>query len=155
MFSAITSRLLRQRAANTSTLEEPQNSNSRFPFGFSEGSYDSRRRTPPTISEILGVPHTESRHVTRQSVSISVQDVFTAWNTFGPFISRLAGERALPEPLVAVTLQRNVIDIGGNLGMLSIGELPTGVKTSDLTWVPLRGYGSFADSPEVNSSLSV
>jgi phytepsin len=34
------------------------------------------------------------------------------------------------------------MNIGGNLGMLSIGELPTGVKTSDLTWAPLRSYST-------------
>ncbi|KAK7062691.1 hypothetical protein VNI00_000179 [Paramarasmius palmivorus] len=32
------------------------------------------------------------------------------------------------------------IDIGGNAGILSIGELPSGVKNESLTWVPLRTY---------------
>ncbi|KAJ3502218.1 hypothetical protein NLJ89_g8983 [Agrocybe chaxingu] len=42
--------------------------------------------------------------------------------------------------MVSVTLQRNTVDIGGNIGMLSIGELPPGVNASELTWVPLRAY---------------
>jgi hypothetical protein len=41
-----------------------------------------------------------------------------------------------------VSLKRNSIDVGGNLGVFSIGELPAGVNSSDLTWVPLRGYSS-------------
>jgi len=42
--------------------------------------------------------------------------------------------------LIAVTLQRDAMDIGGNPGILSIGELPASVHSSNLTMVPLRSY---------------
>jgi hypothetical protein len=41
-----------------------------------------------------------------------------------------------------ITLQRNTIDIGGNEGSLTIGELPNGISNSSLTWVPVRLYPS-------------
>ena len=150
--SLITSNLFRQQIGNTSSTFEPQNSNNRNPpFDFLAGSYDSRPQSFPSNSEIRGIPSIESRHAKRQSISPSVEDLLTAWNTYGPFVPRLIAQRALPEPQVAVTLQRNMMDIGGNLGMLSIGELPAGVNTSDLTWVFLRGYPSGLDSSEVHS----
>lgn len=46
----------------------------------------------------------------------------------------------LTAPMATITLQRNTVDIGGNLGMLSIGELPSGVTNDSLTWTPVRGY---------------
>ncbi|KAF9002527.1 aspartic peptidase domain-containing protein [Cyathus striatus] len=58
----------------------------------------------------------------------------------GPLLSRLVATGALESPMFAVTLQRNTIDIGGNVGQLSVGELPSGVKNDSLTWVPVRLY---------------
>ena len=46
----------------------------------------------------------------------------------------------LMSPMFTITLQRNTIDVGGNAGMLSIGEMPSGVSEDKLTWVPLRNY---------------
>lgn len=162
--SVITSRLIRLAVNTTSstTLEQRSN-NQHLAYDFLPGSYDSRRQTFPSISEILGIPSTESRHVTRQSISPSVLRILAGWNTLGPFVPRLIAERALPEPQVAITLQRNTIDIGGNFGMLSIGELPVGVKSSDLTWVSLRNYSDAlgdilnqaVSTSEVSSSVSV
>lgn len=40
---------------------------------------------------------------------------------------------------VQITLQRDTIDISGN-GQLTIGELPSGIDNSSLTWVPVRLY---------------
>lgn len=45
-------------------------------------------------------------------------------------------------PMFTVTLQRDTVDVGGNAGILSIGELPGGVKNESLTWVPVRTYTS-------------
>ena len=38
-----------------------------------------------------------------------------------------------------ITLQRDTIDISGK-GQLTIGELPSGIDNSSLTWVPVRPY---------------
>jgi len=42
--------------------------------------------------------------------------------------------------MFSVSLQRDTMDIGGNVGMLSIGELPSGIVADNMTWVPLRMY---------------
>jgi len=42
--------------------------------------------------------------------------------------------------MITITLQRNALDIGGNMGVLSIGELPEGVKNESITWVPVATY---------------
>lgn len=42
--------------------------------------------------------------------------------------------------MVTVTLQRDTVDIGGNLGMLAVGELPVGIENGSLTWAQVRGY---------------
>ena len=43
--------------------------------------------------------------------------------------------------LSQITLQRNTIDVGGT-GQITVGELPTGVDNSSITWVPVRLYSS-------------
>jgi len=57
----------------------------------------------------------------------------------------------LSEPSFTVTLQRDALDIGGNIGMLSIGELPGTVKNDSLVWIPVRlyttGQGGIPASP--------
>ena len=42
--------------------------------------------------------------------------------------------------MFTVTLQRDSVDVGGNVGMLAIGELPGGVSNDSLTWARVRGY---------------
>lgn len=59
---------------------------------------------------------------------------------YGPLLTRLILTDALEAPLVVTTLQRDTIQVGGNAGMLSIGALPADLQTSQLTWVPVRGY---------------
>lgn len=44
--------------------------------------------------------------------------------------------------MITITLQRNTLELGGNMGMLSIGELPEGVKNESITWVPVARYGT-------------
>ena len=60
--------------------------------------------------------------------------------SYGPLIPRLVAEGKLDYPLFSITLQRDSIEIGGNEGMLSIGQLPPTVSTDSLTWVGVRGY---------------
>ncbi|KAF9028235.1 hypothetical protein BDZ89DRAFT_1255167 [Hymenopellis radicata] len=59
-----------------------------------------------------------------------------------PFIPRLISLASLAAPMFAVTLQRNAINRGGSLRLLSIGELLAPVESGSLTWVPVRGYAS-------------
>jgi hypothetical protein len=37
-------------------------------------------------------------------------------------------------------LQRDVIDVSGTNGALTVGKLPDGIDNSSLTWVPVRLY---------------
>ena len=37
-------------------------------------------------------------------------------------------------------LQRDVIDVSGSNGLLTVGRLPDGISNSSLTWVPVRLY---------------
>ncbi|THG96042.1 hypothetical protein EW026_g5721 [Hermanssonia centrifuga] len=59
--------------------------------------------------------------------------------------------------MFAITLQRDTVDIGGNVGSLSIGELPNGIQTDSLTWVPLRAYtpqeGGLPPAPEAPNEI--
>ncbi|OBZ68749.1 Pepsin-2B [Grifola frondosa] len=57
----------------------------------------------------------------------------------GPLVSRLAIAGAVEEPMFAITLQRDTIDVSGH-GQISIGQLPAGVDNSTITWVPVRLY---------------
>lgn len=41
---------------------------------------------------------------------------------------------------MTITLERDSVDIGGNLGLFSIGELPNNVQNDSLTWTLVRGY---------------
>ena len=69
-----------------------------------------------------------------------MDDILASFASNGPLLPRLILTGALVSPIVAISLQRDTVDIGGNQGVLSIGELPAGLAMEDLTWVPLRGY---------------
>ncbi|KAF4621635.1 hypothetical protein D9613_012568 [Agrocybe pediades] len=76
----------------------------------------------------------------REPTSSEMYHVFKSYSTIGPFLPRLVELGMLSRPMFSITLQRDTIDIGGNMGMLSLGELPNGVKDANMTWVPLRLY---------------
>ncbi|KAF8347580.1 aspartic peptidase domain-containing protein [Amanita rubescens] len=78
-----------------------------------------------------------SNHDPSQSTTSAV---LASFSTIGPLIARLVATGSFPEPLFAVTLQRDTIEIGGNVGSLNIGQLPANVQNGSLTWVPIRGY---------------
>ncbi|KAI0335768.1 acid protease [Cubamyces sp. BRFM 1775] len=59
--------------------------------------------------------------------------------TDGPLVSRLIMADMIDEPLFAITLQRDTIDVSGE-GQITIGQLPDGVDNSSITWVPVRLY---------------
>lgn len=101
----------------------------------------------PTIPTLIGSspPSSSHAHETRQqsssqSVSSGMQVVFDSYHTLAPFLPRLIANNVLAQPMISVTLQRDNVDIGGNVGMLSIGELPPGIANTSMTWVPLRLY---------------
>jgi len=46
----------------------------------------------------------------------------------------------IASPMFTISLQRDTIDIGGNQGLFSIGELPPVINAEALTWTNVRGY---------------
>ncbi|TCD60835.1 hypothetical protein EIP91_009424 [Steccherinum ochraceum] len=60
-------------------------------------------------------------------------------------------------PVLAATLQRDTVDVGGNVGQLSIGALPNGISDDALTWAPLRAYtvaeGGLPPPPDAPSEV--
>ena len=97
-------------------------------------------RTFPDLSRIRGRRTLVTRGTSGRSLSPSVGDALASFATNGPLLTRLILAGALASPIFAISLQRDTVDIGGNQGMLSIGELPAGIAAENLTWVPLRGY---------------
>ena len=73
--------------------------------------------------------------------------IFRAWSAFGPFLARFVTAAQLTLPMYTLTLQRDSIQVGGNVGMLSIGEMPSGVSEDSLTWVPIRAYPYWVLAP--------
>jgi len=94
----------------------------------------------PDLSRIRGRRTLVTRGTSGGSSSSSVGDALASFATNGPLLPRLILTGALASPIFAISLQRDTVDIGGNQGILSIGELPAGIAAENLTWVPLRGY---------------
>ena len=63
----------------------------------------------------------------------TVDQLLGTFITNGPVVARMGFSGLLAEPSFTVTLQRDSLDIGGNIGMLSLGELPPGVLNNSLT----------------------
>ncbi|KAG6836291.1 hypothetical protein H0H93_009431 [Arthromyces matolae] len=117
-----------------------------------------RRARFPDVAGLYS--HSQSKHKTRQTVSQSSafsQAVASSYTRTAPLLSRLVSTKSLASPQFAVTLQRDTVDVGGNNGLLSIGELPSGVANNSLTWVPLRRYsedeGGFPAPPDSPSEV--
>jgi len=126
-YSVIWNKLLASRMTRGTSLEV-RNFSSFRPRVFSDFSGIHGHPTPTMLGHL------------DQSLFPSVDDILASFASNGPLLPRLILTGALASPIVAISLQRDTIDIGGNQGMLSIGELPTGLAMEDLTWVPLRGY---------------
>jgi phytepsin len=123
----IWNKLLASRVAREGNLEV-RNFSSFRPRVFSDLSGIHEHPTPAMLSHL------------DQSLLPSVHDILASFASNGPLLPRLILTGALASPIIVISLQRDAIDIGGNQGMLSIGELPAGLAMEDLTWVPLRGY---------------
>lgn len=106
----------------------------RLKLGAPFPSFDFRRTPFPVLPD--GLVTSSQR---RQS-GVTIASVLASYSTLGPFIARLVADGTLSMPMFSVTLQRDAIDVGGNRGTLSLGELPTDVPESNLTWVPVRAY---------------
>ncbi|KAF8574345.1 acid protease [Ramaria rubella] len=98
---------------------------------------DFRRTRFPDLASLLPSGSKSKRSPSSSSPSLS--DLLDSFGTNGPIVSRLA-QSGLASPQFTVTLQRDSVQLGGNIGMLSLGELPPGVTNDSLTWVPIRGY---------------
>jgi hypothetical protein len=125
--SIIWNKLLASRVARETSLEVRDFTSFR-PRVFSDLSGIHGHPTPTMLSHL------------DPSLFPSVENILASFASNGPLLPRLILTGALASPIVAISLQRDTVDIGGNQGMLSIGELPAGLAMEDLTWVPLRGY---------------
>lgn len=94
------------------------------------------RRPFPQLSTLLE----SAKLAARSPGTPSLSDLLSLVPSAAPLIPRAVHEKALAEPVIAVTLQRQTVDPGGNVGMLSLGGLPASVDRDKLTWVDVRGY---------------
>ena len=94
----------------------------------------------PDLSEIRGHRTQTMRSGWDRSQMPSVNDILASFATNGPLLPRLILAGALVSPIVAISLQRDTVDISGIQGILSVGELPADIAAEDLNWVPLRRY---------------
>ncbi|KAK0451304.1 aspartic peptidase domain-containing protein [Desarmillaria tabescens] len=94
----------------------------------------------PAIANRIGSQRRQSRLNSSAAEWTSV--ITDSYASMGPFVVRLVAKAELNAPMFTVTLQRNTISREGNVGQLSIGELPAGIKNESLTWVPIRSYSS-------------
>jgi hypothetical protein len=93
----------------------------------------------PSVYSYLDPQSNHTSHQHQWSSSL-FSDILTSWASLGPFLSRLVATSAIAAPMFTITLQRDTIDIGGNSGLLSIGELPPGMSNDSLTWTHVRRY---------------
>lgn len=113
-----------------------------------ERDMDLRRFDFPHISSIF-TPSSDSASTsgrrdataTPSQTQSFLNDVWNSYSRTAPLITRLIATNNLLKPQFSVTLQRDSVDPGGNVGILSIGALPEGVKEDSITWAPVRKYG--------------
>lgn len=101
-------------------------------------SFNFRRIKFPSLSDFFPSPSEQKRQ--SSNVSSTMTALLPTWSVFGPLLARFVTAAQLTLPMYTVTLQRDSIQVGGNVGMLSIGEMPSGVSEDSLTWVPIRAY---------------
>lgn len=96
--------------------------------------FASRRIPFPDFEFLHGHAKRQSGNFTSSSQAIA------SMSNYGPLLTRLIAQGMLESPMFSITLQRDTVDIGGDVGLLSIGQLSPGIPTNSLTWVPLRAY---------------
>ncbi|KAJ2930717.1 hypothetical protein H1R20_g6376, partial [Candolleomyces eurysporus] len=92
-------------------------------------------RFPSSLPNILSEAGSRKRQI-----AVGMLNLLASFSRLGPFLPRLVVDSQLALPLFTVTLQRNTMDVGGNLGLLTIGEMPPNRSVTDMTWVPVRNY---------------
>ncbi|KAJ7489027.1 aspartic peptidase domain-containing protein [Mycena latifolia] len=120
-----------------------------FATKFSSSESSSRRSLPrrllssnygtrffPDLSNLISTPKRDST----TSAAALTAAVLQSYSSEGPALTRMVTTNSLAAPMFAITLQRNTLDIGGNAGVLSLGELPANIQETDLLWAPVRGY---------------
>ncbi|KAJ7779073.1 aspartic peptidase domain-containing protein [Mycena metata] len=75
------------------------------------------------------------------------QAVLGSFPAEGPALTRMVTTKSLAAPVFTITLQRDTVDIGGNAGVLTLGQLPDGLQAADLTWAPVRKYPNALQAP--------
>ncbi|KIJ93822.1 hypothetical protein K443DRAFT_377715 [Laccaria amethystina LaAM-08-1] len=110
-------------------------SNNKFGTRF----FNFRRIKFPSLSDYFPSPGEQTQQ-TSSKFSSPMTTILPSWSVFGPLLTRFVTAAQLTLPMFTVTLQRDSIQVGGNAGMLSIGEMPSGVSKDSLTWVPIRAY---------------
>jgi len=92
----------------------------------------------------LGFPsgsHVQAAVINAKFNNPSTTDNFVLGTAdYGPLLSRFAMSDSLEQPMFAVMLQRDIIDVSGSNGSLTVGKLPDGINNSSLEWVPVRLY---------------
>ncbi|KAF7315683.1 Peptidase A1 domain-containing protein [Mycena indigotica] len=83
----------------------------------------------------------------RASATDLTAAAFKSYLKEGPAFPRMVAAKSLQLPMFSIALQRNTLDIGGNAGVLTMGELPSGVQSSSLTWNHIRGYPGVLEAP--------
>ncbi|KAF9042966.1 aspartic peptidase domain-containing protein [Panaeolus papilionaceus] len=128
---------------SNSRRASPPNPNAKFGANFPY-SNALRRLSFPDIPSLISTLQPTVKAEKRQTVKTSslLYSVFSSYATLSPFFPRLISQSVLNQPMFSVALQRNTIDVGGSLGVLSIGELPDGISSDNMTWVPLRVYSA-------------
>ena len=104
-----------------------------LPRNFNRRAFSSRSK----LLSYQPQPRQEPGGAASSALTASILQLYPST---GPFLSRLVAAHSLAAPMFTVTLQRDTVDISGNVGLLSIGGLPSGVQNDSLTWVPVRAY---------------
>ncbi|KAH7890581.1 aspartic peptidase domain-containing protein [Phlebopus sp. FC_14] len=119
------------------TADQIVNANARFPDRLKNlvtRWFPKNDMSNPDSLDVISNPYS------KRQTQTSAADLLASFSTAGPLIPRLVAQGALNLPMFTVTLQRDAIEVGGNEGILSVGDLPPTVKNESLTWVPVRGY---------------
>ncbi|KAJ7176893.1 aspartic peptidase domain-containing protein [Mycena filopes] len=83
----------------------------------------------------------------RTTAAELTQEVLQSFPSEGPALTRMVATNSLAAPIFTIALQRDTVDIGGNAGVLTLGALPSGLQSSDLTWAPVRKYPNALQAP--------
>ncbi|KAH9991300.1 aspartic peptidase domain-containing protein [Russula vinacea] len=112
---------------DTNSTSVRNGSNGIFGLGFPSGRYSPSDVQAAVINARFNNPST-------------TDDFILGTADEGPLLSRLAMSGALEQPMFSVTLQRDIIDVSGSNGALTVGRLPDGIDNSSLTWVPVYPF---------------